>query len=328
MIRILLPLITLTALVLSGHAKDTGGERRPWDLDGRGAPAVLATAPGVACHPAACAIRDSLQNYIADKDARFGIAVILDTNDTISVNGRMHFPMASVCKFPQALALADYCRKAGISFSDSIDISASQMHPDTWSPMRDLYGVADVRLPISEVLGYSLQQSDNNACDALFSLMGGTQHTDSLMKKWGYDDVRVTNTEREMNEHIALGYSNTSTPIDMAMLMEDFDTKYCLGSAEMAEVAHLLENCETGKDRLVGAISKDAVCGHKTGTGPMLPNGRLMAVNDCGYVRRIDGLRYSIAVFVAESGYDLPTTSAMIRDISRIVRQCLSRDSQ
>lgn len=303
----------------------TDGSYRPWDTPDSSTPVVKLSGPDSENHPAAVAIRDSLQSYLKGKDARFGIAVLIEGNDTISVNGYQPFAMASVYKFPQALALAEYCNKHNISFSDSIDISAEQLRPLTWSPMRERYGVKDLRLPISEVLAYSLQESDNNACDIIFSILGGPQKVDSLLQSWGHKDIRVLNTELEMLEHPAYGYSNTSTPIGMAVLMDDFDTKHCLGSPEMAEIARYLENCQTGKDRIVGAISKDAICGHKTGTGPLLPNGRIMTVNDCGYIRRIDGKRYSIAVFIAESGYDLDSTSAMICDISRIVKNELKR---
>lgn len=303
----------------------TDGSPRPWDTPDNSTPQVILSGPDSQNHPASLAIRDSLQNYLEDKDARFGIAVLIEGNDTISVNGHQPFAMASVYKFPQALALAEYCRKNGISFSDTIDIPAERLRPVTWSPMRERYGVKDLRLPISEVLAYSLQQSDNNACDIIFSMLGGPQKVDSLLQSWGHKDIRVLNTELEMLNHPAYGYSNTATPIGMAVLMDEFDTKHCLGSAEMAEIARLVENCQTGKERIVGSISKDAVCGHKTGTGPVLPNGRIMTVNDCGYVRRIDGKRYSIAVFVAESGYDLDTTEAMICDISRIVKNELKR---
>lgn len=305
----------------------TDGSARPWDTTSVTDPEVIVSSGEEGLHPAALAIRDSLAQYIKGKDARFGIAVILEGNDTISVNGHKPFPMASVYKFPQALALADYCKKHKISFSDTIDIPAYRMLPDTWSPMRERYGANDIRLPISEVLAYSLQQSDNNACDILFTILQGPEKADSLMQSWGFNEIRVLNTESEMKNHPAFGYSNTSSPIAMAKLMDEFDTKHCLGSAEMAEIARLVENCDTGKNRLVAALSKDAVCGHKTGTGPVLPNGRIMTINDCGYVRRIDGRRYTIAVFISESGYDMKTTESMIRDISRIVRNELKRVS-
>ena len=47
-------------------------------------------------------IEDALENYIVGKDARIGIAVIINGKDTVSVNGERDFPMMSVSKFPLA----------------------------------------------------------------------------------------------------------------------------------------------------------------------------------------------------------------------------------
>lgn len=44
-----------------------------------------------------------------------------------------------------------------------------------------------------------------------------------------------------------------------------------------------------------------------------------MAVNDAGYVHLPDGRRYTIAVFIENSAYDMPSTEALIAQISRIV---------
>lgn len=90
-------------------------------------------------------------------------------------NGRHRFPMLSVYKFPQAIAVADYCSRNNISLEDTIRISADEMKRDTWSPMRDTYGKREISLPLSDVLAYSVKHSDNNACDVLFRLIGGPQ---------------------------------------------------------------------------------------------------------------------------------------------------------
>ncbi len=50
-----------------------------------------------------------------------------------------------------------------------------------------------------------------------------------------------------------------------------------------------------------------------------------MAVNDVGYVHLPDGRRYSIAVFIADSGYDMKTTEGFVADISAIVYKHINR---
>ena len=127
-------------------------------------------------------LQTRLADYVSRQDARVGVAVIVDGKDTIDVNGRRDFPMLSVYKFPQAIAVADYCRRLGIQIGDSLAISAEEMHANTYSPMYAKYGKNSLRLSVSELLAYSLQQSDNNACDILFRLIGGPAKVASLMK--------------------------------------------------------------------------------------------------------------------------------------------------
>ena len=52
-------------------------------------------------------LETQLKKAIEGKKAEIGIAVIIDGQDTITVNNDIHYPMMSVFKFHQALALAD-----------------------------------------------------------------------------------------------------------------------------------------------------------------------------------------------------------------------------
>ena len=85
-------------------------------------------------------------------------------------------------------------------------------------------------------------------------------------------------------------------------------------------LAEMLESCNTGRDRLSASLaSAGAIIGHKTGTGFTARDGRISALNDCGYVHLPDGRCYSIAVFIADSAYDIENSSKIIADISKIV---------
>ena len=271
------------------------------------------------------ALEAELNEYIAGMDARIGVAVMLEGEEYAEVNGRGEFPMLSVYKFPQALAVADYCRRNGLSFNDTLHIAAEEMLENTWSPMRDKYGVKDIALPISELLSYTLQQSDNNACDVLFRLMGGVSVADSVMRRMGYEDIVIVSTEAEMHEDVYLCYQNRSTPIAMARLLEQFDSELRNEGGEYAEIAMLMEGCETGADRLAGALAGDVVIGHKTGTGDRNSQGRIIGINDVGYIHLPDGRRYTVAVFIADSAADAPDTARMIADLSAIIYRHIAK---
>jgi len=266
-------------------------------------------------------LQNELTSFVEKKDARIGIAVIINGKDTVSVNGTKDFPMMSVFKFPQALAVADYCRKSGIGLTDSIFIKSGEMKENTWSPMRDKYGVCDLELPVSELLDYILQQSDNNACDILFRFIGGTSVADSLMKSLGYEDILITHTEDEMHRDPYLCYLNRTTPIEMARLFDQFYREEMRHDSPFHEfIAVSMMSCQTGLDRLLAPLMHtDAMIGHKTGTGDRNSQGRIMAVNDAGYIYLPDNTDYSIAVFIADSAYDMNETSKIIADISEIV---------
>lgn len=266
-------------------------------------------------------LQKELDAYIEGKDARIGIAAIFDGKDTVEVNGNRDFPMLSVYKFPQAIAVADYCEKHGLDLDGMVSIQADEIKPNTWSPMREKYGINDLRLSLREVLTYSLAQSDNNACDILFHLIGGPEVADSIMKSMGYDDIVIGSTEDDMHRDARLCYQNRSTPVAMARLA---DSLYRKGMGKdnpiMEEIGRIMIGCQTGLDRLPKPLNKtDAIIGHKTGTGDRNSQGRIIGINDIGYIFLPENRGYAVAVFIADSAYDIESTERMIADISEII---------
>ncbi|MCH5319338.1 MAG: class A beta-lactamase [Paramuribaculum sp.] len=264
-------------------------------------------------------LEKKLTEFVKDKDARIGVAVISQDGHTISINGNESFPMLSVYKFPQALAVADFCIKHHISFSDTILIDKSQIHPDTYSPLRENYGIADLRLPISELLKYSIQQSDNNACDILFNLIGGAEVSNIYISELGFPEIHLKSTEDEMHKDHNLCYQNSSTPLEMCRLLSYFNKELKHSHPEFKYISNLLETCQTGLERLPKGLNNGDLLGHKTGTGDINSDGKIIAINDVGYIQLSNGQKYCIAVFISDSGYDMETTSHFIGEISNIV---------
>lgn len=264
-------------------------------------------------------LEKDLTSFVDGKNAEIGVAVIIGGKDTISVNGDKSFPMLSVYKFPIALALADYGLTGAEMIADSLTITRNDLKPDTYSPMRNKYGDVDsVRVSMDDLLAYSLQQSDNNASDILLSLLPEVGYVNHFLQRDGFNGISIVNTEDEMHADPALCYQNSSTPLAMARLIDRFDTGRNDYFAK--KIKRLMETCETGTSRLPKPLmSTNAVIGHKTGTGFPLPDGGLQAVNDVGYVHLPDGRRYSIAVFIADSHYNIEETEAFIARVSEMV---------
>lgn len=266
-------------------------------------------------------LEDALKDYAVGKDARIGIAVIINGNDIVSVNGERDFPMMSVSKFPLALTIAHWIDAHGMSLNDSITFSEAALHENTYSPMLKKYGKSRNIMSIRELLEWSLVNSDNNAADILLNYIGGTSGATSIMRQIGLsDDIVIGASEDDMHRDPYLSYLNRTTPLAMAQLFDRFNSEIRKMSQTYSDISAMLEQCHTGLDRLAEPLlTTNVTIGHKTGTGFPTPEGRISAINDCGYVNMPNGMRYSIAVFVADSGYDMAATSAIIADISKIV---------
>lgn len=271
------------------------------------------------------AIENILQEYIKGKDARIGVAVIINGKDTVSVNGNRDFPMMSVVKFPLALTVAHWVDTNGMSLNDTITFSGKALKEDTYSPMLKKYGKSRNAMTIRQLLEWSLVESDNNAADILLNCVGGTLGATSIMKQISIsDEIVIGASEEDMHRDPYLSYLNRTTPLAMAQLFDRFYCEMRNASQPYSEISSMLEECRTGLDRLaVPLLPTNATIGHKTGTGFPTPEGHISAVNDCGYVNLPNGTRYSIAVFVADSGYDMAATSAIIAEISKIVWKSL-----
>ncbi len=271
-------------------------------------------------------IEDALNKYISGKDAWIGVAVIINGKDTVSVNGNRDFPMMSVVKFPLALTVAHWIDTNGMSLNDTVTFSENALNEDTYSPMLKKYGNSRNTMTIRELLEWSLVESDNNAADILLHRVGGTSGVTSIMRQIGIsDEIVIGASEEDMHRDPYLSYLNRTTPLAMAQLFDWFYSELRNTSQPYSEISFMLEQCRTGLDRLaVPLLPTNATIGHKTGTGFPTPEGRISAINDCGYVCLPDGTRYSIAVFVADSGYDMTATSAIIAEISKIVWKSLT----
>ena len=101
-------------------------------------------------------IENALHEYIKGKDARIGVAVIINGKDTVSVNGNRDFAMMSVVKFPLALTVAHWINTNGMSLNDTVTFSEKAMKEDTYSPMLKKYGKSRNTMTIRELLEWSL----------------------------------------------------------------------------------------------------------------------------------------------------------------------------
>lgn len=235
--------------------------------------------------------------------------------------------MMSVFKFHQALSVIHYLEQNKLPLTTSLYIPQTDLQPDTYSPLRDQYSQGDITIPISELLTYTLQLSDNNACDILFKYTAGLKETDAYIRSLGINDFSITQTEEDMHRDLRSCYLNWTSPLDAAKLLDLFVSRPLFTEPHQTFIKQTMIECETGKDRLAQPLeATDAIIGHKTGTGDRNAQWQLIGTNDIGFVFLPDGERYTIAVFAKDSEESPEATAAIIANISRIVYQYIRRD--
>lgn len=268
----------------------------------------------------AAGLQQELEAFVADKPASIGIAVIINGNRIITVNNGRRYPLMSVFKFHQALAVANRLRELRLPLDTKLWITARDLAPDTWSPLRDARPGGNFSISIADLLRATLQQSDNNACDILFERLCSVADTEAYIHGLESRDCAIRVTEAEMHADPANCRKNWTTPLAAARLLETFLTRDILPAASRAFIKDTMTGCVTGQDRLAAPLDgTGAIFGHKTGTGDREADGRLMACNDLGFVLLPDGRRYVIAVFISDSRATDAATARMLADISALV---------
>ena len=237
--------------------------------------------------------------------------------------------MMSVFKLHQALAVADYCEKKGLSFDTPIYIRKVDLKTDTYSPLRDLYPDGEISLSIKELLKYTLHLSDNNACDILFLQTGGTEATDHYIRtNLGMRHFAIKATEDEMHQDKNKCYLNWSTPLETVRMIELLLNVPLFDDEYQKFIKTTMMSCETGKDRLARPLQGNkAILGHKTGTGDRNDKGQIIGMNDVGFVYLPDGQSYTIAVFIKDSEESEAATARIIADISKTVYRHVTNNS-
>ena len=247
-------------------------------------------------------LRQQLQRVAATTNGVLGVGVIdLSNGDTVSVNGQGHFPMQSVYKFHLALAVMNEIDKGKWTLDQKIKVTKKDLLPNTWSPLREKYPNGDVEPPLRAILEYTVAQSDNNGCDILFRLMGGTKVVDKYIKSIGVNDVNIVGTEEEMHADDRVQFANWSTPRSAAKLLAVFFEKKILSKHSWDFVWNTMVSTTTGPRKIKGVLPANATVAHKTGYSGVNKQGIIAATNDIGIMQLPNGKYVAIAIFLSNT---------------------------
>lgn len=281
--------------------------------------------------PSAAALQllnDTISKIAAEYPAEIGVALIVNSRDTVAVNNKSVYPMMSVFKLHQALAICNHFDAEGISLDTIMTLQRSKLDPETWSPMLKEHPEAEIKLSVRALLRYTLIHSDNNASNFMFDNLTGTAPTDSFIATViPRADFKIACREADMSADHAKAYANYTSPLGGAMLMNRLFTDSLVSRDKQTFIMNTLKECKTGTDRIAAPLQgkPGVTAAHKTGSGYRNAQGVLAAHNDVAYITLPNGVSYALAIFVKDFKGDEAEAAKAIARISAAVYTTLSR---
>lgn len=271
-------------------------------------------------------LRKKIERIIFEKKADVGVSILgLEDSDTLTVHGSRHYPMQSVYKFHLALAILHQVDKGVLSLSQKIFIKKSDLLPDTHSPLRDDHPQGNFNISLEEILRYTVSMSDNNGCDILFRLLGGTSIVNKYVHSLGVKDVSIAATEEEMHKEWNVQFTNWTTPSAATQLAALYHNQNILTKESKDLLFKIMVETPTGPNRIKGLLPANTIVAHKTGTSDTNEEGVTAAINDLGIIVLPNGKHIIIMVMVCNTTENKETNERIIAEISKAAYDYFSR---
>ncbi|MFP5082107.1 class A beta-lactamase, subclass A2 [Pedobacter sp. JCM 36344] len=263
-------------------------------------------------------LQPTLQGIVDKYQATIGFSVLdLENEKTYSVNGDMHLPMQSVYKFHLGLAVLSQVDQRKLSLDQKILIKKSDLLPDTWSPLRDKYPNGGVKIPLSELISFTVGQSDNNGCDILFRLLGGPSKVQTYIFSLGVQNIAIVATEEEMHKDEKVQFTNWATPNCSVQLLNLFYKRKVLSEKSHAFLWKVMTESTSGPKKIKGLLPPSTSVAHKTGYSGVNKEGVTASSNDIGIVTMPNGRHFAVAAFVSNTKENDKTIDSMIAELSK-----------
>jgi beta-lactamase class A len=262
-------------------------------------------------------LKNKLQSIASKYKATVGLSVIeLETNDTLSINNQIHFPMQSVFKLPLSLTVLHLAEKRKISMQQKFFISKKMLDNFSFSPLKNRNKGDSLWMSVDSLMMYAISYSDNLATDVLFETIGGTKVANDYIHKIGFKNIQIKKTELEIGGNMELMYENNSPPYDISRLMKKFyEGKIVNENSKQKLLHYMIVNFSSDK-RLKGYLQPNVVVAHKTGTSPF--NDTLKNIcNDAGIIYLPNGKHLAVSVFVINSRENYEATEKMIATLTK-----------
>ena len=262
-------------------------------------------------------LRQELENIIATKNATIGISIKnIETKDTLNINGTLNTPLMSIFKFHIALATLNLVDKGKLSLKQKIFIKKEELHENTWSPIRDEYLNGNMYLTLDQLLRYTVSHSDNNGCDILLKLIGGTETVQKFINKQGIKDFTIKVNEREMQTWESI-YINTTTPLATTEILEKFYKGQVLKKKTTKYLYQIMVDCSRGITWMKAGLPEGTELAHRTGISERNENNLRASMNDVGIFKLPNGNHIILSVYLKNITEEREVTEKIIADIAK-----------
>lgn len=264
-------------------------------------------------------LETQINSIIKNKKATVGISVLgFENGFTYNKNADKKLPMQSVFKFHIAAAVLDYVEKGKLSLDQKVTLNQSNLHENTWSPLREKYPNGGI-VSLSEIIEYTVAKSDNNGCDILLKLLGGTQVVQKFMNAKGVKNFQIKYNEEAMHKDWNAQYENYTTMNSAVDVLKKFYDGKLLSKKSTDYLMKVMLSTSTGINKLIEQLPKDTPVARKTGSSGKNNAGLTGAENEIAIITLPNGKHYAIAVFVSNSTETTEVNCRMISDISKTV---------
>jgi beta-lactamase class A VEB len=265
-------------------------------------------------------LKKEIDSLIKNKNTTVGVSIIANNfKDTININETFHYPMQSVFKFPIALAALSEIDKGSFKLNQQIEITSKDLLPDTWSPIRDKFPNGTT-MTIADIIRYTMEQSDNNGCDILLRLIGGTTTVENFLSQHRLTDISIKANEEEMHKEWDIQFQNWATPLSLNNLLIKFytnDNNKMLSKEGREFLWNIMVDTSTGANRIKGQLPQGTIVAHKTGTSGSNDKNITAAINDIGIILLPNGTPIFMSVLVSNSTEDGQVNEKIISDIAK-----------
>ena len=278
---------------------------------------VFCCAPLLAQSASTGELRAQIEQISRDAKGRVGVALtLLESGESVALQGDQRFPMQSVYKLPIGMAVLNQIDQGRLKLDQIVRVTKKDfVRAGQHSPIRDK-NPRGVQLSVRELLRFMVSESDGTACDVLLGLVGGPSVVTSYLRGLGIQGINVADTEKEIGKNISVQYRNWASPEAMVELLHAIHKGKGLSAASRALLLQLMVETSTGPQRIKGLLPAGTIVAHRTGSSGEA-NGLAPATNDVGLITLPNEKRVAVAVFVSDSKADRAVREAVIARIAK-----------